>query len=130
MVKTILIMLTTYSVATAILLGGASALGLMPQSGVDGKDGADGAPGRNGTDGAAAILKTYVVTNNGPEFSEVQVSCRSGDTLIGGGANNLTGFWWIVASYPSGNSWVAIAESELGRPRGKTLAYAICQDNP
>ena len=123
MVKTILIMLTTYSVATAILLGGASALGLMPQSGVDGKD---GAPGRNGTDGAAAILKTYVVTNNGPEFSEVQVSCRSGDTLIGGGANNLTGFGWIVASYPSGNSWVAIAESEPGRPRGKTLAYAIC----
>ena len=111
MVKTILIMLTTYSVATAILLGGASALGLMPQSGVDGKDGADGAPGRNGTDGSAAILKTYVVTNNGPEFSEVQVSCRSGDTLIGGWANNLTGFGWIVASYPSGNSWVAIAES-------------------
>ena len=130
MVKTILIMLTTYSVATAILLGGASALGLMPQSGVDGKDGADGAPGRNGTDGAAAILKTYVVTNNGPEFSEVQVSCRSGDTLIGGGANNLLGYGWIVASYPSGNSWVAIAESEPGRPRGKTLAYAICQENP
>ena len=95
MVKTILTILATYSVATAVLLGGASAFGMIPQSGVDGKDGAaglNGKDGQNGLDGKDAAIKVYVQkktdkkTTAASQYSATKVSCESGDMLISGGA--------------------------------------------
>jgi hypothetical protein len=135
MKKTILVSLATYALATVVLLGGASALGLIPRDGVDGKDGAAGLNGQNGLDGKDAAIKVYVQRKSGAasQYSSTTVSCKSGDTLIAGGAlvNDHTNSMYLVESYPSGNSWVAKATpwDERGST-GSITVYAICQDNP
>ena len=138
MKQTIMVSLATYAVATAVLLGGASALGLIPRDGVDGKDGAaglNGSDGQNGLDGKDAAIKVYVQSKSAgaSQYSSTTVSCKSGDTLIGGGAlvNDHTNSMYLVESYPRGNSWVAKATpwDERGST-GSIAVYAICQDNP
>lgn len=138
MKKTIMVSLATYAVATAVLLGGASALGLIPRDGVDGKDGAaglNGSDGQNGLDGKDAAIKVYVQKklDAASQYYATKVSCKSGDTLIGGGAlmNDHTNSMYLVESYPSGNSWVAKATpwDERGST-GTITVYAVCQDNP
>jgi hypothetical protein len=135
MKKTILVSLATYALATVVLLGGASALGLIPRDGVDGKDGAAGLNGQNGLDGKDAAIKVYVQRKSGAasQYSSTTVSCKSGDTLIAGGAlvNDHTNSMYLVESYPSGNSWVAKATpwDERGST-GSITVYAVCQDNP
>lgn len=135
MKKTILVSLATYAVATAVLLGGASALGLIPRDGVDGKDGAAGLNGKDGLDGKDAAIKVYVQKklDAASQYYATKVSCKSGDTLIGGGAlvNDYTNSMYLVESYPSGNSWVAKATpwDERGST-GTITVYAVCQDNP
>jgi hypothetical protein len=138
MKKTILVSLATYALATVVLLGGASALGLIPRDGVDGKDGAaglNGSDGQNGLDGKDAAIKVYVQSKSAgaSQYSSTTVSCKSGDTLIGGGAlvNDRTNSMYLVESYPRGNSWVAKATPWDERGSTGTIAvYAICQDNP
>jgi hypothetical protein len=136
--NTILISLATYAVATAVLLGGATALDLIPRDGVDGANGQDGAAGLNGKDGLDgkdAAIKVYVQRKvaGASQYSPTTVSCKSGDTLIGGGAlvNDRTNSMYLVESYPSGNSWVAKATpwDERGST-GQITVYALCQDNP
>jgi len=138
MKNTILVSLATYALATVVLLGGASALGLIPRDGVDGKDGAaglNGSDGQNGLDGKDAAIKVYVQSKSAgaSQYSSTTVSCKSGDTLIGGGAlvNDHTNSMYLVESYPRGNSWVAKATpwDERGST-GSIAVYAICQDNP
>jgi hypothetical protein len=135
MKKTILVSLATYALATVVLLGGASALGLIPRDGVDGKDGAAGLNGQNGLDGKDAAIKVYVQKKSdaASQYYATKVSCKSGDTLIGGGAlmNDYTNSMYLVESYPSGNSWVAKATpwDERGST-GTITVYAVCQDNP
>jgi hypothetical protein len=138
MKNTILVSLATYALATVVLLGGASALGLIPRDGVDGKDGAaglNGSDGQNGLDGKDAAIKVYVQSKSAgaSQYSSTTVSCKSGDTLIGGGAlvNDRTNSMYLVESYPRGNSWVAKATpwDERGST-GSIAVYAICQDNP
>ena len=138
MKKTILVSLATYALATVVLLGGASALGLIPRDGVDGKDGAaglNGKDGQNGLDGKDAAIKVYVQRKSdaASQYYATKVSCKSGDTLIGGGAavNDHTNSMYLVESYPSGNSWVAMATpwDERGST-GSITVYAVCQDNP
>jgi hypothetical protein len=132
--NTILVSLATYIVATAVLLGGAVAFDLIPKDGVDGANGQDGAPGLNGLDGKDAAIKVYVQRKaaGASQYSPTTVSCKSGDTLIGGGAlvNDRTNSMYLVESYPSGNSWVAKATpwDERGST-GQITVYAICQDN-
>lgn len=132
--NTILVSLATYVVATAVLLGGAVAFDLIPKDGVDGANGQDGAPGLNGLDGKDAAIKVYVQRRaaGASQHSPTTVSCKSGDTLIGGGAlvNDRTNSMYLVESYPSGNSWVAKATpwDERGST-GQITVYAICQDN-
>jgi hypothetical protein len=138
MKNTILVSLATYALATVVLLGGASALGLIPRDGVDGKDGAaglNGKDGQNGLDGKDAAIKVYVQSKSAgaSQYSSTTVSCKSGDTLIGGGAlvNDRTNSMYLVESYPRGNSWVAKATPWDERGSTGTIAvYAICQDNP
>ena len=138
MKKTILVSLATYALATVVLLGGASALGLIPRDGVDGQDGAaglNGKDGQNGLDGKDAAIKVYVQSKSAgaSQYSSTTVSCKSGDTLIGGGAlvNDHTNSMYLVESYPRGNSWVAKATPWDERGSTGTIAvYAICQDNP
>jgi hypothetical protein len=138
MKQTIMVSLATYALATVVLLGGASALGLIPRDGVDGKDGAaglNGSDGQNGLDGKDAAIKVYVQSKSAgaSQYSSTTVSCKSGDTLIGGGAlvNDRTNSMYLVESYPRGNSWVAKATpwDERGST-GSIAVYAICQDNP
>jgi hypothetical protein len=138
MKNTILVSLATYALATVVLLGGASALGLIPRDGVDGKDGAaglNGSDGQNGLDGKDAAIKVYVQRKSGAasQYSSTTVSCKSGDTLIAGGAlvNDHTNSMYLVESYPNGNSWVAKATpwDERGST-GSITVYAVCQDNP
>jgi hypothetical protein len=138
MKNTILVSLATYALATVVLLGGASALGLIPRDGVDGKDGAaglNGSDGQNGLDGKDAAIKVYVQKklDAASQYYATKVSCKSGDTLIGGGAlmNDHTNSMYLVESYPSGNSWVAKATpwDERGST-GTITVYAVCQDNP
>lgn len=138
MKNTILVSLATYALATVVLLGGASALGLIPRDGVDGKDGAaglNGKDGQNGLDGKDAAIKVYVQkkSEGASQYYATKVSCKSGDTLIGGGAlvNDRTNSMYLVESYPSGNSWLAKATpwDERGST-GSITVYAICQDNP
>lgn len=135
MKNTILVSLATYALATVVLLGGASALGLIPRNGVDGKDGAPGLNGQNGLDGKDAAIKVYVQkkSEGASQYYATKVSCKSGDTLIGGGAlvNDRTNSMYLVESYPSGNSWLAKATpwDERGST-GSITVYAICQDNP
>ena len=138
MKQTIMVSLATYAVATAVLLGGASALGLIPRDGVDGKDGVaglNGKDGANGADGKDAAIKVYVQNKSvgASQYSSTTVSCKSGDTLIGGGAlmNDRTNSMYLVESYPRGNSWVAKATpwDERGST-GSLTVYAICQDTP
>ena len=138
MKKTILVSLATYALATVVLLGGASALGLIPRDGVDGKDGAaglNGSDGQNGLDGKDAAIKVYVQRKSdaASQYTATKVSCKSGDTLIGGGAlvNDSQNYMYLVESYPSGNSWVAKATPWDDRSsRGSITVYAVCQDNP
>ena len=138
MKKTILVSLATYALATVVLLGGASALGLIPRDGVDGKDGAaglNGKDGQNGLDGKDAAIKVYVQRKSdaASQYTATKVSCKSGDTLIGGGAlvNDSQNYMYLVESYPSGNSWVAKATPWDDRSsRGSITVYAVCQDNP
>ena len=135
MKKTIMVSLATYAVATAVLLGGASALGLIPRDGVDGKDGVAGLNGKDGLDGKDAAIKVYVQkkSEGASQYNATKVSCKSGDTLIGGGAvvNDHTNSMYLVESYPSGNSWLAKATpwDERGST-GSITVYALCQDNP
>ena len=138
MKQTIMVSLATYAVATAVLLGGASALGLIPRDGVDGKDGVaglNGKDGANGADGKDAAIKVYVQKKSdaASQYYATKVSCKSGDTLIGGGAvvNDHTNSMYLVESYPSGNSWLAKATpwDERGST-GSITVYAVCQDNP
>ena len=138
MKQTIMVSLATYAVATAVLLGGASALGLIPRDGVDGQDGAaglNGKDGQNGLDGKDAAIKVYVQKKSdaASQYYATKVSCKSGDTLISGGAvvNDHTNSMYLVESYPSGNSWVAMATpwDERGST-GSITVYAVCQDNP
>jgi hypothetical protein len=136
--NTILVSLATYVVATAVLLGGAAAFDLIPKDGIDGANGKDGAAGLNGADGLNgkdAAIKVYVQSKSAgaSQYSSTTVSCRSGDTLIGGGAlvNDRTNSMYLVESYPRGNSWVAKATPWDERGSTGTIAvYAICQDNP
>jgi hypothetical protein len=136
--NTILVSLATYVVATAVLLGGAGVLGLIPNDGIDGANGKDGAPGldgKNGADGRDAAIKVYVQKkyDSASQYTATKVSCKSGDTLIGGGAvvNDSQNYMYLVESYPSGNSWVAKATPWDDRSsRGSIVVYAICQDNP
>ena len=138
MKQTIMVSLATYAVATAVLLGGASALGLIPRDGVDGKDGVaglNGKDGANGADGKDAAIKVYVQRKSdaASQYTATKVSCKSGDTLIGGGAvvNDSQNYMYLVESYPSGNSWVAKATPWDDRSsRGSIVVYAICQDTP
>ncbi len=138
MKQTIMVSLATYAVATAVLLGGASALGLIPRDGVDGQDGAaglNGKDGQNGLDGKDAAIKVYVQKKSdaASQYYATKVSCKSGDTLISGGAvvNDHTNSMYLVESYPSGNSWLAKATpwDERGST-GTITVYAVCQDNP
>ena len=135
MKQTIMVSLATYAVATAVLLGGASALELIPRDGVDGKDGAAGLNGKDGLDGKDAAIKVYVQKklDAASQYYATKVSCKSGDTLIGGGAvvNDHTNSMYLVESYPSGNSWLAKATpwDERGST-GSIVVYALCQDNP
>ena len=135
MKQTIMVSLATYAVATAVLLGGVSALGLMPRDGVDGKDGAAGLNGKDGLDGKDAAIKVYVQKklDAASQYYATKVSCKSGDTLIAGGAlvNDHTNSMYLVESYPNGNSWVAKATpwDERGST-GSMTVYAVCQDNP
>jgi hypothetical protein len=134
----ILVSLATYVVATAVLLGGAAAFDLIPKDGIDGANGQDGAAGldgKNGADGKDAAIKVYVQskTAGASQYSSTTVSCKSGDTLIGGGAlmNDRTNSMYLVESYPRGNSWVAKATPWDERGSTGTIAvYAICQDTP
>jgi hypothetical protein len=136
--NTILISLATYAVATAVLLGGASALDLIPRDGVDGANGLNGAAGLNGKDGLDgkdAALKVYIQRKSeaASRYTATKVSCKSGDTLVGGGANlyDNQNYMFLVESYPSGNSWVAKATPWDDRgSRGTLQVYALCQDNP
>lgn len=136
--NTILVSLATYVVATAVLLGGAGAFGLIPNDGIDGKDGAPGLNGKdgaNGLDGKDAAIKVYVQNRSegASQYSATTVSCKSGDTLIGGGAlvNDRTNSMYLVESYPRGNSWVAKATPWDERGSTGTISvYVICQDNP
>ena len=136
--NTILTALTTYVVATAVLLGGAAAFDLIPKDGIDGANGKDGAAGLNGADGLDgkdAAIKVYVQRKSGAasRYSPTTVSCKSGDTLVGGGAvvNDSQNYMYLVESYPNGNSWVAKATPWDDRSsRGSIVVYAICQDNP
>ena len=138
MKQTIMVSLATYALATVVLLGGASALGLIPRDGVDGKDGAaglNGSDGQNGLDGKDAAIKVYVQRKSdaASQYTATKVSCKSGDTLIGGGAlvNDSQNYMYLVESYPSGNSWVAKATPWDDRSsRGSITVYAVCQDNP
>jgi hypothetical protein len=135
--QTILVSLATYVVATAVLLGGAAAFDLIPNDGVDGKDGAPGLNGKdgaNGADGKDAAIKVYVQKkyDAASRYSSTKVSCKAGDTLIGGGAvvNDYQNYMFLIESYPSGNSWVAKATPWDDRgSRGSIEVYAICQDN-
>ena len=138
MKQTIMVSLATYALATVVLLGGASALGLIPRDGVDGQDGAaglNGKDGQNGLDGKDAAIKVYVQKKSdaASQYYATKVSCKSGDTLISGGAvvNDHTNSMYLVESYPSGNSWVAMATpwDERGST-GSITVYAVCQDNP
>jgi len=138
MKRTIMVSLATYAVATAVLLGGAAALDLIPRDGVDGKDGVaglNGKDGANGADGKDAAIKVYVQrkSEGASQYYATKVSCKSGDTLIGGGAvvNDHTNSMYLVESYPSGNSWLAKATpwDERGST-GSITVYALCQDNP
>lgn len=142
--KTIFTMLATYAVATAILFGSASALGLIPKdgangldgaAGLDGGDGLNGADGLNGIDGRDAAIKVYVQSKSeaASRYTATKVSCKSGDTLVGGGAdvNDSQNYMYLVQSYPSGNSWIAQATPWDDRgSRGSIVVYAICQDTP
>ena len=136
--QTILVSLATYVVATAVLLGGAAAFDLIPKDGIDGangKDGAAGLDGQNGLDGKDAALKVYIQRKSdaASQYTATKVSCKSGDTLIGGGAvvNDMQNYMYLVESYPNGNSWVAKATPWDDRSsRGSIVVYAICQDNP
>lgn len=136
--NTILVSLATYLVATAVLLGGAAAFDLIPKDGIDGSNGRDGAPGLDGKDGADgkdAALKVYVQSkyDAASQYTATKVSCKSGDTLLGGGAvvNDSQNYMYLVESYPNGNSWVAKATPWDDRSsRGSIVVYAICQDNP
>jgi len=136
--QTILVSLATYVVATAVLLGGAAAFDLIPKDGIDGANGQDGAAGldgQNGLDGKDAALKVYVQRKSdaASQYTATKVSCKSGDTLIGGGAvvNDMQNYMYLVESYPNGNSWVAKATPWDDRSsRGSIVVYAICQDNP
>lgn len=136
--NTILVSLATYVVATAVLLGGAVAFDLIPKDGIDGANGQDGAAGldgQNGLDGKDAALKVYVQRKSdaASQYTATKVSCKSGDTLIGGGAvvNDMQNYMYLVESYPNGNSWVAKATPWDDRSsRGSIVVYAICQDNP
>ena len=136
--NTILVSLATYVVATAVLLGGAAAFDLIPKDGIDGKDGAaglNGKDGANGLDGKDAALKVYIQRKSdaASQYTATKVSCKSGDTLIGGGAvvNDSQNYMYLVESYPSGNSWVAKATPWDDRSsRGSIVVYAICQDTP
>ena len=79
MKNTILVSLVTYALATVVLLGGASALGLIPRDGVDGKDGAaglNGSDGQNGLDGKDAAIKVYVQSKSAgaSQYSSTTVS--------------------------------------------------------
>ena len=138
MKQTIMVSLATYALATVVLLGGASALGLIPRDGVDGQDGAaglNGKDGQNGLDGKDAAIKVYVQkkSDSASQYYATKVSCKSGDTLIGGGAvvKDHTNSMYLVESYPSGNSWAAMATpwDERGST-GLITVYAVCQDNP
>jgi hypothetical protein len=136
--QTILVSLATYVVATAVLLGGAGAFGLIPGDGKDGANGQDGAAGVNGTngiDGKDAAINVYVQKKSdaASQYYATKVSCKSGDTLIGGGAvvNDHWNEMYLVESYPSGNSWVAKATNAAGNSSsGSIVVYAICQDVP
>jgi hypothetical protein len=136
--NTILVSLATYVVATAVLLGGAVAFDLIPKDGIDGANGQDGAAGldgQNGLDGKDAALKVYVQRKSdaASQYTATKVSCKSGDTLIGGGAvvNDMQNYMYLVESYPNGNSWVAKATPWDDRSsRGSIVVYAVCQDNP
>jgi hypothetical protein len=136
--NTVLVSLATYVVATAVLLGGAGAFGLIPGDGKDGANGQDGAAGVNGTngiDGKDASLNVYVIKkySAASKYNASKATCRSGDTLIGGGAliNDYGNYVMMVESYPSGNSWVAKGVPiNDGSSRGSIEVYAVCQDNP
>jgi len=136
--NTIFVSLATYVVATAVLLGGAAAFDLIPKDGIDGRDGdagLNGKDGANGLDGKDAALKVYIQRKSdaASQYTATKVSCKSGDTLIGGGAvvNDMQNYMYLVESYPNGNSWVAKATPWDDRSsRGSIVVYAICQDNP
>jgi hypothetical protein len=138
MKQTIMVSLATYALATVVLLGGASALGLIPRDGVDGQDGVaglNGKDGANGADGKDAAIKVYIQRKSeaASRYTATKVSCKSGDTLIGGGANlyDNQNYMFLVESYPSGNSWVAKGSPWDDRgSRGTLQVYAVCQDNP
>ena len=138
MKQTIMVSLATYALATVVLLGGASALGLIPRDGVDGQDGAaglNGKDGQNGLDGKDAAIKVYVQKKSevASQYYATKVSCKSGDTLIGGNVlvNDHWNEMYVVESYPSGNSWVVKATNAVSTgSSGSIVAYAVCQDNP
>jgi hypothetical protein len=136
--NTILVSLATYVVATAVLFGGAAAFDLIPKDGIDGANGQDGAAGldgQNGLDGKDAALKVYIQRKSdaASQYTATKVSCKSGDKLIGGGAEvyDSQNYMYLVESYPSGNSWVAKATPwDKRSSRGSIVVYAICQDTP
>ena len=84
MKQTIMVSLATYALATVVLLGGASALGLIPRDGVDGKDGAAGLNGKDGLDGKDAAIKVYVQkkSEGASQYYATKVSCKYWSTYV------------------------------------------------
>jgi hypothetical protein len=56
--------------------------------------------------------------------------CSPGDTLVGGGMNAtfVNNNDRVLASQPSGNSWVATIQTFANLPDRTVSAFAICLD--
>jgi hypothetical protein len=108
--------------------------GKLP-AGPQGPQGEQGPAGPQGPQGVAGLSNVEIVTKvSGVDSSDKSITaqCPAGKKLIGGGATAHAVFGHpkeltLLASYPSGNTWKAVAREASPYAGGWLLnAYAIC----
>ncbi len=96
-------------------------------AGINGKDGADGKNGTDGEDGISGVEIVSTVNKDTPGYTQLSVSCPTGKSVIGGGAEALGAAAVLVASKPnaSATGWTAVGDHP-GFPNVGLSVYAIC----
>jgi len=118
--------------------GYTGATGARGATGATGATGARGATGQSGLQGYSRRSVTrsqYFQPISNARYIEVNVTCPSGQKVIGGGGYSPSGHLTTVSSYPTGNNsdrewrvkWVNNTSYSF---TSSVTAYAICVDNP